>query len=128
LIGLSACATTSETPPPAAAPTTPEAKSALVTQRVMSRWDDLIKDDLDAAYKYMSPGSREATSLDRFKANTRRNAFRAIKIETVSCEGDACLVRLQLTYDHPKMKGITTPVVESWIIDAGQAWYVYGAR
>jgi hypothetical protein len=37
-------------------------------------------------------------------------------------------VRLLVTYDHPRMKGITTPVVESWIIDGGQAWYVYGGR
>jgi hypothetical protein len=46
----------------------------------------------------------------------------------VACEGDACTVRLLVTYDHPRMKGITTPILESWIIDGGQAWYVYGGR
>jgi hypothetical protein len=33
-------------------------------------------------------------------------------------------VRLLLTYDHRQMKGITTPIVESWIVDGSQAWYV----
>lgn len=108
-----------------AALATPEAAQALVTARVNARWDLMIKDDLDGAYAYMSPGSRESTSLDKFKANTRRGAFRAIKIESVTCEEDACKVKLLLTYDHPKMKGLTTPVTESWIIEGGQAWYVY---
>jgi len=115
-------------PAPAAAATTPEAKEALVRQRVISRWDLLIKDDMDAAYAYMSPGSREAISLAKYKANFRRGAFREAKVESVTCDGDACQAKLFVTYDHPKMKGITTPVVESWIIDGGQAWYVYGGR
>jgi hypothetical protein len=108
--------------------TTPEAKEALVRQRALSRWELLVKDDLDAAYAYMSPGSREATTPAKFKANFRRGAFREAKIESVSCDGDACLAKLLVTYDHPKMKGITTPVVESWIVEGGQAWYVYGGR
>ena len=40
----------------------------------------------------------------------------------VACDGEACTVKLMLTYDHPKMKGIVTPVVESWIVDGAQAW------
>ena len=81
---------------------------------------------MDAAYAYMSPGSRETTSLDKFKKNFRRGAFREARVDTINCDGDACVAKLQVTYDHPKMKGITTPIMESWIIDGGQAWLVYG--
>jgi hypothetical protein len=129
LIAVAGCAT-----PPQPAPSAPaqamtaDAKQALVAQRAAKRWEAMVKDDLDAAYGYMSPGSRDATSLEKYKANTRRGAFREGKIESVSCDGDACVVKVMVTYDHPKMKGITTPVVESWIIDGNQAWYVYGAR
>jgi hypothetical protein len=100
----------------------------MVTARVEARWDAMIKDDLDTAYGYMSPASRQVTSIEKYKANTRRGAFRAAKIDSVACEADACTVRLFVTYDHPRMKAITTPVLESWIIDGGQAWYVYGGR
>jgi len=128
LIALAGCAS----PPPkevaAPAPATAEAKQALVAKRAASRWDAMIKDDLDTAYTFMSPGSRDATPLDKYKANSRRGAFREGRIDSVVCDGDACQVRVYVTYDHPKMKGITTPVVESWRIDGGQAWYVYGAR
>ena len=100
----------------------------MVTARAKARWDAMLKDDMDTAYGYMSPASRQVTSLDKYKANTRRGAFRDATIDNVACEGDACTVRLLVTYDHPRMKSITTPILESWIIDGGQAWYVYGGR
>lgn len=76
----------------------------------------------------LQPGVKELISLEKFKANTRRGAFREGKVESVKCEDDACQVKVMVTYDHPKMKGITTPVIESWIVDGGQAWLVSGAK
>ena len=128
VVAAAGCATAPPASAPAPAPSTPEARQALVSGRAQVRWDAIVKDDLDSAYAYMSPGSRSVVSLEKFKANTRRGAFRAAKIESVTCEVDACMVKLQVTYDHPRMKGITTPVLESWIIDGGQAWYVYGGQ
>lgn len=104
--------------------TTAEARQALVTERANARWAALIRDDLNAAYGYLSPASREVLSLDKFKTTMRRGGFRAAKVETAACDGDSCKVRLLLTYDHRQMKGITTPIVESWIVDGSQAWYV----
>jgi hypothetical protein len=34
-------------------------------------------------------------------------------------------VTLAVTYDHRMMKGITTPIHETWVIDDGQFWYVW---
>ncbi len=128
LAGLAACANVPGNggPASAAVPVTAEAKQALVKQRAEARWNLLIKGDFDGAYQFMSAGSRETTSLDRFKANIRHNSFRSIKTEGVTCDGDACTIRLALTYDHASMKGIVTAVVESWIIEGSQAWYVFG--
>jgi len=130
LLVLAGCASTTQPDVTAAAPassvTSAEARQDLVRRRALSRWDLLIKDDMDAAYAYLSPGSRETTSLEKFKNNFRRGAFREARVDTVTCDGDACVARMYVTYDHPKMKGITTPVAESWIIDGGQAWLVYG--
>jgi hypothetical protein len=116
LIALGACATT---------PATPEAKQAAVTQRATAKWDAMIKDDMDAVYGFMSPASRQVVTLDRFKANIRRGAFREAKVDRVTCEGDACQVRMLVTYDHQQMKGIITPLTESWVFDRGEAWFVY---
>jgi hypothetical protein len=116
LIGLAGCATT---------PATPEAKQAAVTQRAQAKWNAMIKDDVEAVYGFMSPASRQVVTLERFKANLRRGAFSEAKVERVTCEADACQVRMLVTYDHKQMKGITTPLTESWVFDGGEAWFVY---
>jgi len=41
----------------------PQAKQALVTERVNARWNALIRGNLDEAYTFMSAGSQEAMSL-----------------------------------------------------------------
>ena len=51
--------------------------------------------------------------------------YKAIKVEFVECEAAVCKVRLTLTYDHRLMKGLMTPLSETWVIDEGKAWYVW---
>ena len=123
VIGLAGCAALGGNPV-GMAPSTPEARQALVTERANARWAALIKDDVDTAYGYMSPASRELLSLDKYKTTMRRGSFRAAKVESTACDGDSCKVRLLLTYDHRLMKAITSPIVESWIVDGSQAWLV----
>lgn len=116
VVALAACATT---------PPTPEAKQAAVAKRATAKWDAMVKDDMPAAYSFMSPASRQVVTLERFQSNLRRGAFREAKVDRVTCEADACQVRLLVTYDHRSMKGITTPVMESWVFDGAEAWFVY---
>lgn len=134
LIALAGCASTPQAPsagastPAAVAPTTAAARQELVEKRAKARWDAIVRDDLDIAYGYFSPGTKQLISLDKFKSSTRRGAFREAKVESVVCEDEACQAKILVTYDHPKMKGITTPVIESWIVDGTQAWLVSGGR
>ena len=103
----------------------PEARRAIVMDRVNARWAALIKGDFDAAYNFLSPASRQVASLAEFKSRSRGSGFRAVKVDSVECEPEVCKVRLLLTYDHRLMKGITTPLSESWVLDQGQFWYVW---
>ena len=103
----------------------PAAKQKVVAQRAEARWQSLIKGDLDAAYAYLSEGSKATTSLDVYKTKIRPGMWRQAKVEKVECEAEVCKVELQITLDHKLMKGIQTPLNESWIIEKGSAWYVY---
>jgi hypothetical protein len=103
----------------------PEARRSMVAERVNARWAALIKGDLDAAYLFLSPASREVVSLAEFKAKTRGSGFREVKVDSVECDPGICKVRLYLTYDHRLMKGMMTPLTESWVVDQGQVWYVW---
>ena len=109
---------------------TPEAKAAVVSERSQARWDALIKGDVDKAYTYLSDGSKAATSLSAYKSRTRVGLWREAKVEKVECKEELCTVTLEITYDARvprvgEMKGIKTPVSESWIIEDGSAGYVY---
>jgi hypothetical protein len=107
------------------APASAEARRQAVEARVNARWDALIKGDLDAAYALLSPASREATTLEMFKRNTRAGGFREARIDKVECGAELCTVKLSVTYDHRLMKGVQTPIEETWIFDKGQPWLVY---
>ena len=108
----------------------PEAKRALVESRVKERWDALIKGDAQGAYALLSPATRATRSIDDFKARQRLTGFTAAKIDSIECEAEACKVMLTVTYDHrvqpgKTIRGIETPLEETWLIDEGQAWYVF---
>jgi hypothetical protein len=102
-------------------------KEAAVSTRAAARWDALIKRDYPAAYAYLSPASRDTTPLAAYEAKMGAAVvvYRAAKVDKVECEAEVCNVTLTLTYDHAKFKGVQTPLVESWIIDQGKAWFVY---
>ena len=102
-------------------------KEAVVAERAKARWEALIKRNYQEAYGYFSPPSRDQTTLSAFEAKVAPIEYRMVKIDKVECAGEACSVKLTLTYDYPpaKAKGVVTPLDESWIIDKGQAWFVF---
>ncbi len=103
----------------------PEQKQKVVAERAQARWDVLIKGDVAAAYQFLSSGSRAGTSLDLYKARIKPGMWRAAKVDWVDCKAEICKVMMLITYDAKKMKGIETPLDETWIIENGSAWYVY---
>ena len=102
-----------------------EAKRAVVTERINARWDALIKGDLDGAYTYLSPASKAAYPLEVYKGKVHPGMWRSVRIDSLDCEGEICSAKMTLTYDHPNMKGVQTPFSEQWIIEKGNAWFIY---
>ena len=54
----------------------PAAKQKVVAERAEARWQSLIKGDLDAAYAYLSEGSKATTPLAVYKAKIRPGMWR----------------------------------------------------
>ena len=106
-------------------PDTPvAAKQDAVAARAKARWDALIKLDVAGAYEFLSPASKATMPLDVYRAKHKLGLYREAKVDSVKCEADTCTVEVRLTYDYKRFKGITTPVLEKWIITQGQAWFV----
>ena len=111
--------------------TPPEVKAAAVKERSNARWTALIKGDTDAAYAYLSPGTRELITLEQYRVKVKTGGFRSVQIDKVDCESETCMVGLMLTYDYTpprgltQAKGITTYVQETWVLEKGQAWFAW---
>ena len=101
-----------------------DVKRDAVALRAKARWERLIDRDVAGAYEYLSPASRATMPLDLYKAKHKVGMYRSVKVDDVNCEADTCTVKLSLTYDYKRFKGVTTPLTEKWIISQGQAWFV----
>jgi hypothetical protein len=117
-VTLAGCATLSADSPP-------EAKQKVVAERAQARWELLIKGDVEGAYQYLTAGSKTAVSAALYKAKIKPGMWRSAKVDKVECEAEVCKVEMMVTYDYGRMKGIKTPVPETWIIENGTAGYVY---
>jgi hypothetical protein len=115
---LVGCATLSADSPP-------EAKQKVVAERAQARWELLIKGDVEGAYQYLSKGSKAGTSAAVYKMKIVPGMWRSAKVDKVECEAEICKVEMIITYDAGRMKGIQTPVPETWIIENGTAGYVF---
>ena len=96
----------------------------VVAKKALSRWDALIKGDLDAAYGYLSSGTRSVMSLEVYKAKIRPGMWKKVSVDSVVCVEDRCDVRVMLEYDYRDMKSITRPLDEIWLQENGEWWHV----
>jgi hypothetical protein len=97
----------------------------LVAERAVARWQAMMKGDYAGAYEFLSPGSKAATSAALYKAKFKNPIWRDVALQTVECEAETCKATLLLTYDYKSMKGVKTEVIESWLLEGGNAWYIF---
>jgi hypothetical protein len=118
---LGACATTDGV----STSSSPEARRSAVLARADARGAALVRGDLDAAYAYLSEGSKAVITLDNFKRRMSVVPFTAYRIDSATCDADSCKVQAKVTYDHRVMKGVTTPVTETWVAERGGLYFVF---
>ncbi len=111
---------------------TPQSAEEIVGQRAKQRWDVLIKGDTEAAYGFLSPGSRSMTPLDVYERRLRNRIakWESANVKSVQCEEDRCKVGIEVTYlymgGNSAFRGQTdqSGFVETWIQSDGGWWYV----
>ena len=100
-----------------------------VAERAQERWDFLMKGQVERAYEYFSPTSRETLGLEAFKRRSgTTRLWRRTQLEKVDCQADACKVTMTLEYDMREFKGLKTTVEEAWVKDSGTWWLVAPRR
>lgn len=103
----------------------PRSAEAIVKERAQARWDALLKDDVNAAYGYLSPGSRSIISASDYAASLRRGFWKAAVVEKVECgSAQSCDVSATIEYEFTGRR-TKTPLRETWIRDGSEWWYVH---
>jgi hypothetical protein len=100
-------------------------KRAAVTERVNARWAALIKGDLDTAYTFFSPASRQLLSVGTYKLQARGSGFKKAEISKVDCQAETCAVTVLVTVDHRLMPGLQSPIDETWVLENGKYWLTW---
>lgn len=119
IMALAACATSGK-------------QESLIGQRAQQRWDLLLAEDYDGAYRYLSPAYRSSVSSTQYQRRlllqkVRWTGARYIDSE---CLENSCKVRISLDYSLRKaLPGVpsydgTQEVDEQWVKSEGQWWYV----
>lgn len=101
-----------------------EAPQDVVAKKAQSRWDALIKGDLDTAYTSLSSGTRSVMSLELYKAKIRTGRWKRASVGSVACVQDRCDVVIMMEYSYRDMKSIETRLDEIWLQENGDWWHV----
>lgn len=108
-----------------------ETRQAALKQRVMDRWDALIRKDFAAAYAFTSPEYRKLFSLNNFKGQFgNKTSWQRVEVIKVDFKGDDAAtvgITLHFAYYPPqavKALDMKTYVNESWVFVDGQWWYL----
>jgi len=102
----------------------PRSAETIVKERAQARWDALVRSDFNAAYGYLSPGSRAITSVTDYAASLKRGFWKSAVVDKVECgSAQSCEVSATIEYEFRGAR-TKTPLRESWIRDGSDWWYL----
>lgn len=112
--------------------TAPQTNDEIVAERVQARWDAVLARDYETAYSFYSPGFRSTRSVADLEINLRLQRVRWTNAayRDLSCTGDSCTVRVDLTYKvGSPVPGVDTwngfdLIEEQWVRTGGEWWYI----
>ncbi len=123
-VNLVGCGSMVPAPAAGATPASTDAAVEQVTARAQLRWNALLKGDMGVAYQFISPGGRSLMTLEQYRPRVNTSYWRGAKVKEASCAAETCdvTVLVEMTIERVKF---TSPIKESWILDAGKWWFVY---
>ncbi len=111
------------------AKTDESANERLVRERAQARWDQLLAGNIENAYSYHSPASKQAMPFDLYKSKIRLGSWKSARARRSDCvDSNRCTVYVGVTMkvaggrvgvlDHE------SSVTEDWVLVDGQWWFV----
>ena len=107
-------------------------KEQLLARRAEDRWQALIAWDMEKAYGYLSPGTRQTLPLSVYakKKTMAPLQYKGAVVKSTQCEDQVCALKLELNYIYQgsvsAMQGqeMTSTITEKWIAADDNWFYV----
>jgi hypothetical protein len=98
-------------------------------QRAEARWELLVHGKVADAYAYLSPATREVTSLEKYSGSIKPGIWRSGIVRKVACTaGNICSVEVDVKYAFKPHGGhvleSVTMLKETWRKVDGEWWLV----
>jgi hypothetical protein len=102
---------------------------AVLEKRAEARWELLVQGNLAEAYAYLSPATREVTSLEKYLGSVKPGLWRSGSVSKVVCTvEDVCSVEVDVKYAFKprgaSMMESVRSIKETWRKVAGEWWLV----
>ncbi len=94
-----------------------------VEARAQQRWGHLLKGEYEKAYSLLSPTSRDSITLEQFKNRNKTTYWNSTKITGTKCDGDSCVVSVELVYDLRDIKNLKKELIETWV-KVDSVWFM----
>jgi hypothetical protein len=100
-----------------------------VRTRSHDRWGHLVKGNTDLAYDYLSPGTRQRSSLEAYKSTIRPGIWLGARVQRVSCdEPELCYVdvtvRVKVVAGRAGIIDQESQVKETWVKSGDNWWFL----
>jgi len=100
-----------------------------VALRAQARWDALKKGDFDAAYRMLSPASRDVMKIEAFRGRGAMATWKEAMVTDVTCQShDVCKAAVEVRYLYRGRGGVQLENVqalsEDWANISGEWWYI----
>ena len=97
-----------------------------VSDRALERWNLMIEGRFESAYAYLTPGYRATHTIAAYNRTIRGGIWKKADVQSVSCEGQRCEVKVMLDILLDAKKPVPVWVDETWIQteQEGEWWYI----
>jgi hypothetical protein len=100
-----------------------------VRTRSQKRWEFLVKGEIDQAYAYLSPGTRQLSSPEAYKATIRPGIWKGGKVGRISCdEPELCYVDVtvlvKVVAGRAGIIDQESQVKETWVKSGDNWWFL----
>lgn len=101
-------------------------------RRAEDRWQALIAWDMEKAYGYLSPGTRQTLPLSAYAKKMTMSPvhYKGVVVKSTQCEKQVCTLKVELSYIYQgsvsAMQGqeMSSPVTEKWVMADDNWFYV----